>query len=187
MALKKSLEDLEYLIMAYEQGIKDTEEEISCAKKFNDGRYLGLNDIIVTYDNENKKYRYYEMPLFNFKGQSVSSSEAWFNNYLLGYWFMEVIYDFDEKVTKYTNNMKLFEFTDLINFKINKSRAILSEMDHFEEDNKLIIGSQIFISEDDITKKVDISFVENILKDLYKNLNELKEELDSGNVTEMFL
>ena len=45
--------DSSYLVNKVLQEIKDTEEEISCVKKFNDGRYLGLNDIIVTYDNEN--------------------------------------------------------------------------------------------------------------------------------------
>ena len=185
MVLKKSLEDLEYLIMAYEEEIKNTEEEISCVKKFNDGRYLGLNDIIVTYDNKNKKYRYYEMPIFDFKGQDISSGKTWFDSFSLGYWFREVIYDFNEKVTEYTDNMKLFRITDLVNFKINKSRAIFNEMEHFEEDNKLV-DSQIFI-EDSITKKVDISFVENNLKGLCEYLNELKEELDTDNATEMFL
>ena len=186
MLLKKNLEDLKCLISAHEQEIKDTEEEISCVKKFNDGRYLGLNDIIVTYDNENKKYKYYEMPIFDFKGQDVLGGETWFDRFSLGYWFREVTYDFNERVVEYTDNMRLFKFTDLVNFKINKSRAILNEIEHFEEDNKLTVGSQIFI-EDTITKKVDISLTENSLKSLYENLNSLKEELDSDNVTEMFL
>lgn len=126
------------------------------------------------------------MPIFDFKGQDVLGGETWFDRFSLGYWFREVTYDFNERVIEYTDNMRLFKVTDLVNFKINKSRAILNEIEHFEEDNKLIVGSQIFI-EDTITKKVDISFAENSLKDLCENLNDLKEELDSGNVTEMFL